>query len=177
MNIISLLVVNVLASFSGFIDSFSENQSRKPATYILKGLALFFISLNFVVRCIKKSFSGGKDRVYLHEIITKYIKSLRFFPDCISIIFVTVFISYPDEMAVGGVLFFYSIIPIFIANKDFIFLQISYLPTHRYKLAISLFKIVLLNIFFAHFWATILLAMARIDPTDNWLIAYDLLGD
>jgi hypothetical protein len=66
-------------------------------------------------------------------------------------------------MAISGVFFFFLIIVLTFIISDLIKLEAAYLRSERSALIWGLTKVCLSNIMFAHFMASFILAMSRIN--------------
>ena len=169
LTMVAYLLMSFLSTFTGFVIGFADNEDRKFTPYFLKGISIFLFGATFGIRCLMKRSYEGHDLKYIFEIIKQYWKEGRFLVDLITFAYSIVFICIPTSEVVGGIYFFLLLVPMFISFKDVIMLETLYLRTKKQKLLIGLLKVFFLNFFFAHFNATVLLGMARIDLPNSWL--------
>lgn len=77
-------------------------------------------------------------------------------------------------MAISGVFFFFLIIVLAFILSDLIQIEAAYLHSERSVLIWGLIKVCLSNIMFAHFMASFILAMSRINLEQNWMTRADI---
>ena len=123
-----------------------------------------------MMKCTKKTFKSGVENKYLSDIVISYMKRGHFFLDLIMIIFLIIFIADPYNQIFSIVLFFYSLVMIFMILEDVTTLESEYVLNENFSLYWDLLKIALFNLLFAHFVASILFGMSEIDLDSNWLV-------
>ena len=73
-------------------------------------------------------------------------------------------------MVIAGILFFYLNLMVVYLGNDTIRTEATYIQSRRTTLIWALLKIIFFNIFFAHFMATLLLGMAKLEPERSWMV-------
>ncbi len=119
--------------------------------------------------------------IYVGDIFGDYVGSWVFFVDFIYfwIIFM-VFVSTLNNAAYITIrklsfwLFIWSCVRIVTLNENLTLFRTTFINSYKKDQYYKLLKLMIFNILFAHFVACILLAMAMIDSTQNWMIFKNL---
>lgn len=92
-----------------------------------------------------------------------------------SIVIQIVTLFLPKSEVVGVIFFIISMIKLPKLSSNFRKIEVYYIDSQKKMQYWSLMKVVLFNIFFAHFVASILLAMSLIDD-NNWIVSKAAIG-
>lgn len=109
-----------MSSFCGFIDIFTEVNSVYAGVYITKSLSLLFIVFYFIIACTRKSFYGGKDRIFIREILDGYLRSGGLILDFVVIVLTVLSIALPIVQGIMIALFFIIIFSLALSRADLI---------------------------------------------------------
>lgn len=120
LHIIGILLLLLMSTFCGFIDVFTEFNSVFAGVYVTKALSLLFIVIYFIIACTRKSFYGGKDRVFIHEILQAYFSSGGLVLDFIVIVLTVLSIALPTTQGIMIALFFIIIFSLGNSRADLI---------------------------------------------------------
>ncbi len=150
LDIIFCLITFVTGSFRAFIDTFRSSGDQNSGVFIaLMILAIIVTGLKILISSITKTIED-KNRTVLIDMTYVAIN-------------IALLAVQNDSSPLSVALFIISLIKLFSLYENLRTFEITFINSPKKEQYFNLLKVALFNIFFAHFVASMLLAMSLID--------------
>lgn len=169
LDIVMSLVTFVIATYQGLLDNFREQDAVSTPIIVLKGISLAVFSIRLIMALITIDYVEDTLYVYIIDIIGKQLKDGSILLHIFSLIMNIISLCLPRDNAVGIIFFCASLAKMYLIRSNIRILELLFINSMRKYYLWNLAKVVIFNIFFGHAIATILIAIAKINPEFNWI--------
>ncbi len=165
LDIIFCLITFVTGSFRAFIDAFRDSGDQNSGVFIaLMILAIIITGLKILISSITKTIEDGILLEYLFDIWLSFLKNRTVLIDMAYVaINIALLAVQNDSSPLSVALFIISLVKLFSLYENLRTFEITFINSPKKEQYFNLLKVALFNIFFAHFVASMLLAMSLID--------------
>jgi hypothetical protein len=174
-----VLVTLFLSAFVAFLEGFRNIEYHKNSFILSMNLcAIFFSICKIGTSIVTKKIKDGITLVYISDIFYDYVRSLVIFID-IAYLFMVILLLFDgkafdnlgnNNFWFGVTLFMLCLIKMISSFPNLSVFEATFIKGFRNDNYWKLAKTVIFNIGFAHFLASMLLAMANASEKQNWLI-------
>lgn len=171
------MVIFVISGFQAYLEDFVDDQTSTSNTIVaIKIVAITIFVLKLFIDVVQVDVVDGKAYTYLTDIFILGLFNFKIIIDLIAIILMIITLSLPDDIAAGVAQFIFSLIKMVYLSQIVKIVEGYFINSKKKENFWSLIKVVVFNIFFAHFLGCLLLAVLQLDDTpdnsNNWLNKY-----
>ena len=172
LDIIFTLLTFLIGSFLAFLDNFRLEAADSVTVIILLLIAIIATVLKMIASSVGKTIKDGIFLIYITDIMTSYFLSLFVFVDIAMVILLLATLGTSNDYSgLGLAIFIVSMIKLVTLYENLRVIETTFVNSFKKEQYWNLIKVILFNIFFAHFLASLLHAMTKIDENDNWLVS------
>jgi putative effector of murein hydrolase LrgA (UPF0299 family) len=128
------------------------------------------------LKSVKKEVVGGIWMTFLTDIVFYSAGFTELIVSFSAIFIIIISATNPGDPNVGTASFLIAAVKLFLIPKNIKVLEIHYINSVRKQQYWDLIKVIIFELLFGHFISGLLLAMAQLNPTQNWIINKNLAG-
>jgi hypothetical protein len=170
LDIVFTLVNFVLSTFEAFLDEYQSFKAEHPYIIGLNIIAIFIYFFKTIMSLATQDVEHGTQYIYLTDIIRKELQKPRFYVQVSLgiIILLNIGLGNTESEILGIVYFVLCLFKIYNLNFSLFKLEIMLVKNPKRGRYWKLMKVFVFNILFAHFTASIFLAMLKLNDEKSW---------
>lgn len=164
------IVTYFLGGFQGFLPNFAVSAASSAPVSILKFIAMVVFLARLTINLISVGYEDDTLYTYIIDIFKKELRKGGIFLELFSLTMVILSLILEENQVIGIIFFFSSLIRLISIRSNMRTLEIDFVDSMKKFYVFHLIRVVLFNLIFAHTIAISLLAIAKLDHQNNWIV-------